>query len=337
MKILFIGMGSIGQRHLQNIQSLYGKDIECFAVRSTLHNNYIKDGVATLVKDLSEHYQISVFKTLAAALNEHLYNAVFITNPSSMHSETILSCLDFKTNIFVEKPLCISLEEAERIKNKLTNSDSILYVGYQAHFDPIFQEVKNLIASNKLGNVVSARFEWCTFLPDHHKYEDYKKGYAARSDLGGGVLLGLSHEIDVVLNLFGMPDTIKAIESKNRKLDIRADDTIMALCGYSKDECSFPVSLVLSYSQVFETRGFRVQCENGFIDCDWNNGKISIVDRNESEIPEIFESNISRNEIFTAQVKDFIDAISCKDTSIINIDNSINVLRFIETVKKEMA
>ncbi len=336
MKILFIGMGSIGQRHLQNIQSLYGKDVECFAVRSISHNNHIKDGVATPVKDLNEYYQIGVFKTLDAALNGHAYDAVFITNPSSMHSETILKCLDFKINIFVEKPLCVSFKEAERIKNKLTNTNSILYVGYQTHFDPVFQKAKDLIAGNELGDVVSARFEWCTFLPDHHKYEDYREGYAARSDLGGGVLLGLSHEIDVVLSLFGMPNTIKAIESKNKKLDIGADDTIMALCGYSKDGHNFPLSLVLSYSQVFETRNFRIQCEDGFIDCDWNNRKISVVERNKSEVPEIFESNMSRNEIFIAQTKGFIGAIRCKDISIINIDNSINILKFIENVKKGM-
>jgi len=143
-------------------------------------------------------------------------------------------------------------------------------------------------------------------------------------------------DVAVGLSLFGMPNTIKAIESKNKKLDIGADDTIMALCGYSKDGYNFPLSLVLSYSQVFETRNFRIQCENGFIDCDWNNGKISVVDRNKSEIPEIFESNMSRNEIFIAQTKGFIDAIRCKDTSIMNIGNSINVLKFIENVKKGM-
>ena len=334
MKILFIGMGSIGQRHLQNIQSLDGKAVECGAVRSTSHNNYIKDGVATPVKDLNEYYQIGVFKTLDAALNEHVYDAVFITNPSSMHSKTILNCLDFKSDIFVEKPLCVSLKEAKRIKDKLANTNSILYVGYQTHFDPIFQKAKDLIVTNELGDVVSARFEWCTFLPDHHKYEDYREGYAARSNLGGGVLLGLSHEIDVVLSLFGMPNTINAIESKNKKLDIDADDTVMALCGYSKDRYKLPLSLVLSYSQIYETRNFRIQCENGLIDCDWNNGKISVVERNKSDVPEIFESNMSRNEIFIAQTKDFIDAVRCRNTSITNIDNSIGVLRFIENVKK---
>ena len=329
-------MGSIGQRHLQNIQSLYGKDVECFAVRNTLHNNFIKDGVATPVKDLNEHYQIGVFKTLDTALNEQEFDAVFITNPSSMHSETILNCLDFKINIFVEKPLCINFEEAERIIEKLKKTDSILYVGYQTHFDPLFQKVKDLIISKELGDVVSARFEWCTFLPDHHKYEDYREGYAAKSDLGGGVLLGLSHEIDLVLSLFGMPNTINAIESKNKKLDIGADDTIMALCGYSENGHNFPLSLVLSYSQVFETRNFKIQCENGLIDCNLSEGKISIVDRKKSEVAEVLESNMSRNNIFIAQTKSFIDAIRSKNTSIINIINSMKVLKFIENVKKGM-
>ena len=334
MKILFIGLGSIGQRHLQNIQSLYGEDVECFAVRSTLHNNYIKDGFATTVKDLNRHYKIGVFKTLEAALNEHEYDSVFITNPSSMHLETILNCLDKKINIFVEKPLCITFEEAQIIENKLTNTNSILYVGYQTHYDPIFQKAKDLIASNQLGDVVSARFEWCTFLPDHHQYEDYREGYAARSDLGGGVLLGLSHEIDIVLSLFGMPNTINAIESKNKKLDINADDTVMVLCGYSKNGLNFPVSLVLSYSQVFETRNFKIQCENGLIDCDLNKGKISFVDLKKSEIPEVLESSMNRNEVFLAQTQNFINAVRFKDASIINIDNSINVMKFIKNLKK---
>jgi len=334
MKILFLGMGSIGQRHLQNIQFLYGKDVECFAVRNTSHNNHIKDGIATTVKDLNEYYQIGAFDTLDRAFDENEYDAVFITNPSSMHSKTILNCLDFDTNIFVEKPLCISVEEAEEIRDKLTNTKSILYIGYQTHFDPIFKKAKELITSNELGNVISARFEWCTFLPDHHKYEDYRTGYAARSDLGGGVLLGLSHEIDMIYSLFGMPDKFKAIESKNIKLEIDADDTVMALCGYSKGVQSFPLSLTLSYSQVFETRNFRVQFESGFIDCDLNSGRISVIDRNKSEAPEIFESNMSRNEIFIAQMKGFIDAVNCQDISISNINDSINVLKFIENIKK---
>jgi predicted dehydrogenase len=331
MKILFIGMGSIGQRHLQNIQSLYGKDVECFAMRSTSHNNHIKDGVAKPVKDLNEYYQIGVFQTLDEALNEYAYDAVFITNPSSLHSEVILKCLDYQINIFVEKPLCINLKEAQEIKNKLTYSNSILYVGYQTHFDPMFQKVYDLISSNKLGDVVSARFEWCTFLPDHHKYEDYRTGYAARNDLGGGVLLGLSHEIDIILNFFGMPDMVKAIESSNKKLEINADDTVMVLCKYLNN--NFPLSLVLSYSQVTETRGFRIQCENGFIDCDWNGGVVSITDINKSNIPQIFELNISRNEIFISQTKWFIDAVLSKGNSITNIENSVNVLRFIENIK----
>jgi len=191
-----------------------------------------------------------------------------------------------------------------------------------------------LIVSNELGDVVSARFEWCTFLPDHHKYEDYRMGYAARNDLGGGVLLGLSHEIDVILSFFGLPDTIRAIESSNKKLEINADDTIMALCEYSNN--SFPLSLVLSYSQVTETRGFRIQCENGLIDCDWNSGVINITDRNKSDTPEAFESNMLRNEIFMSQTKSFIDAVRRKDDSITNINNSINILEFIENVRKGM-
>ena len=336
MKILFIGLGSIGQRHLQNLKLIYGSNIKFYAVRTTSHNNYIKDGLSKKINDLNDHYEIELFKSIDEAMQKNKYDSVFITNPSSLHAETIIKCLEFRVNIFVEKPLCVTTEEGEIIKNKLKNSDSILYIGYQNHFDPLFQKVKDLICSKKLGDLVSARFEWCTYLPDHHKYEDYKKSYAARSDLGGGVLLGLSHEIDMIISLFGQPNTITALKSNNKKINLRVDDTIMALCDYSNKNNKFILNLTLSYSQILETRNFKIHLEEGFIDCDLNERKITILDSKKSETPEIFESNISRNEIFISQTKQFIKAITSNDKSIINIDNSINILNFIKSIKSQV-
>ncbi len=285
---------------------------------------------------MNQFYQICVFKTLESAFSEHKYDAVFITNPSAMHLNIVLNCLAYKTNIFVEKPLCVSFEEAKRINDKFKNTDSILYVGYQTHFDPVFNQVKNLTSKKKLGDVVSVRFEWCTFLPDHHKYENYRKGYAARRDLGGGVMLGLSHEIDAIISLFGMPNTVKAIETKNKKLDINADDTVMVLFGYSQKNQKFPLSLILSYSQVFETRNFKIQFEDGLIDCDLNKGTLSVIDRRNLYTSQTFDSNLSRNDIFLAQTKNFMNAVINKDTSIINIDKSLDVLNLIDKIRQEL-
>ena len=334
IKILFIGLGSIGQRHLQNIQTIYNENVSCSAVRTTFHNNFIKDGVAEVVISLSEHYNICIFNSIAEAFSKQKYDAVFITNPSSHHFETILNCLNYNINIFVEKPLCINLNQANEIKNKLINSKSILYVGYQTRFDPIHKKVHDLINANELGNIVSARFDWCTYLPDHHKYEDYRKGYAARGDLGGGVFLGLSHEIDMIISFFGMPSSIATIKSSNKKLEIAADDTVMCLCKYSKN--NFPLSLVLSYSQVSETRGFRIQFDSGLIDCDLNNRTLNITDRNKSVIPDQFKFNLSRNEIFKLQTKKFLDSVLLNDSSITNIDESVNILKFIESAESRL-
>lgn len=337
MKILFIGLGSIGQRHIQNLNLLYGNDIKFYAVRATSHNNFIKEGLSKKINDLNDYYKIEVFKSIDDAMQKYKYDAVFVTNPSSLHAKTIIKCLEFGVNIFVEKPLCVTTEEGEIIKSKLKKTDSILYIGYQNHFDPLFQKVKDVIYSKKLGDLVSARFEWCTYLPDHHKYEDYKKSYAARSDLGGGVLLGLSHEIDMIISLFGPPNSLTALKSNNKNINLTVDDTIMALCDYSNNNNNFILNLTLSYSQILETRNFKVHLEEGFIDCDINKRKITILDNNNSKLPEIFESNISRNEIFIAQTKKFINAILSNDKSIINIDNSINILNFIKSIKSQVS
>lgn len=335
MKILFIGLGSIGQRHIQNIKYLYGKKVKFDAVRTISHNNLIKDGSLEKVKDLNNFYKINTYKKIEDAMKENKYDAVFITNPSSLHAATVLKCLEFKVNIFVEKPLCVSIKEADMIKKKLKKNKSILYVGYQNHFDPMFQKVKDMVYSKKLGDLVSARFEWCTYLPNHHKYEDYKKGYAARSDLGGGVLLGLSHEIDMIISLFGLPSAITALKSNNKKINLSVDDTILALCDYSNKNNNFALSLTLSYSQIYETRNFRIHFEDGFVECDFNQRKVIILDNKKSGLSKVFKSNLSRNKIFIAQTKEFINAIRKGDISINNIDNSINIINFIKDIKRQ--
>ncbi|MBA7582435.1 hypothetical protein ES708_24363 [subsurface metagenome] len=63
------------------------------------------------------------------------------------------------------------------------------------------------------------------YLPFWHPYEDYRKSYAAKKELGGGVLRTLSHEIDLVQYWFGEYEKIFAKISKISDLDIEVDDS----------------------------------------------------------------------------------------------------------------
>jgi len=332
MNILFIGLGSIGQRHLQNLISNFGDDFCYYAVRKTSHNVYIKDGIAKDVVNLAEIYGLKEFTDINEAFEAVKFDIVYVTNPSSMHFDGIKQAVKEGCAVFVEKPLCIDMVEVEKIK-QLHDKNSIVYVGYQTQYDPLYQAVKLLIASGDFGNPVSFRSEWCTYLPDHHKYEDYRIGYAARKGLGGGVLLGLSHELDIILDLFGFPTSVVSIESKNRFLEIDADDTYSVLCKFEGNAVEFGGSLNLSYSQKFETRFLNLHFERGFISCDFAKRTCThYLDKMVN--PYVLESSITRNEIFTKQTIAFIDAVKNKNLNFDNLKRAADVVNFVDIIRR---
>ena len=103
MKILFIGLGGVGQRHLRNIKSLY-PEAELIAYRSRgLQNIISTDLEITSEVGLEESYSISSFKSLSEALKLKPLASI-ISNPSNMHVEPAIECMKSGSNVFIEKP-----------------------------------------------------------------------------------------------------------------------------------------------------------------------------------------------------------------------------------------
>ncbi len=105
MKALFIGLGSIGQRHLRNLREVAGDSIEVIAYRAkrqvpVLNDKFQADENANLV----EKYNIREFDDLDEALNERPEIA-FITNPTSHHVDVALKAAKAGCHLFLENPI----------------------------------------------------------------------------------------------------------------------------------------------------------------------------------------------------------------------------------------
>ena len=97
-------------------------------------------------------------------------------------------------------------------------------MGFQYRFHPGLRKAKELLDAGIIGRAVSFRAEWGEYLPNWHPWEDYRKSYSARGDLGGGVLLTLSHPLDYVRWLFGEPEILWGLSSKISDLELSVDD-----------------------------------------------------------------------------------------------------------------
>ena len=331
MKILFVGLGSIGQRHMTNIKSLYGDTHELYALRTNNNNLLIQNGFASTVDNLSGHLGFNLISDIESAL-ELQPDVVFITNPTNLHLPFAEKFASIGASLFIEKPFAMSFSQTKDFFNKYANEN--IFVAYQAIFDPCFKKIKEIVENEVLGKIVSARFEWGTYLPDHHPYENYLKSYASNDDMGGGVTRGLSHEIFMIVDLFGSPEKVYARFSDVKPLDLKSDETMMCILEFCKKQISFPVSLFLSYAQNKEMRDVKLQFEKGFVYCNFLENIVKVFEKGSNDAQVFDFSDIQRNDVFISEIKYFFEKITEKHSSINNLDKISIITKLIDELLK---
>lgn len=328
MKILFAGLGSIGQRHLQNIKKTK-YPLEIFAlIRKPDMENVIENCKLTKVKSMPEYYNIKPVFSLNEA-KKIKPDIVFITNPSAFHVKTALEFAKLGSDLFIEKPLGNDLKGLDELEKIISRKKLISYVGYQQRFNPLVDEIKKIIKKNS-EKIISVSFEWNSFMPYYHKYEDYTKTYAARKELGGGVILVSIHEIDLIYNFFGMPKKIIAVGGKLSDLKINVEDTVMAFLMYN-----FPVYLNLSFAQTKEVRKFKVQFKDSTLFADLMENKYELYNK-EGSLVKTYQEKTTRDEMFIKEDEYFLDCVKKRKKTFLDIKEGRKSLEIALKIKKSI-
>jgi predicted dehydrogenase len=192
VKFLIAGLGSIGRRHLRNLLALGERDIVLYRSR-----------LSTLPDD--ELASFPVETNLEAAL-AHRPEAVIVSNPTSLHLDVAIPAAEAGCHLLLEKPVSHSLERVEDLRSAVKRGGGCVLVGFQFRFHPTLQMAAHLLAEGAIGRSVAVRSHWGEYLPNWHPWEDYRQGFAARADLGGGVVLTLCHPMDYLGWLLGKPE-----------------------------------------------------------------------------------------------------------------------------------
>jgi len=210
MKFLIAGLGSIGRRHLRNLIALGERDIILYRTHR-----------ATLPDD-----ELAAFPTetdLAAAL-DHKPDAVIIANPTALHLDVAIPSAEAGCHILMEKPISHSLDRVDEFEAALKRGGGKVLVGFQFRFHPTLRKADELLREGAIGRILSVRAHWGEYLPNWHPWEDYKQGYAARPELGGGVILTLCHPLDYLHWLIGEVDSLWAFTG-SLNLGLPVEDT----------------------------------------------------------------------------------------------------------------
>ncbi len=220
-RLLIVGFGSIGARHLRLARSLL-PEAQILVMRQR-GGQQVPEGADGCVQTLE---QAQAFRPTAAV----------IAGPAPMHATLALPLARAGVHLLIEKPLDASSESIPALLAACKDSGSLLLVGYNLRFLPSLRAFRDAVHQGQAGRILSVRAEVGQYLPSWRPAIDYRESVSASRKLGGGVLLELSHEIDYLRWIFGELAWVKAAAARQSTLEIDVEDCAHLVLGFLSDD-----------------------------------------------------------------------------------------------------
>lgn len=318
MRFLIAGFGSIGRRHFRNLLELGQRDIIFYRThKSTLDDDELSNFIVETDLD----------KTIA-----HNPDAVIVSNPTSFHLDVAIPAARAGCDILLEKPVSHNMDRIEEFKRLVNNNHCRVLVGFQFRFHPGLRKIKELLENGRIGRPLSVRAHWGEYLPGWHPWEDYRQGYSARADLGGGVILTLSHPFDYLRWLLGEVSAVWAFTESSSTLEVNVEDTAEIGLRFENDCIG---SVHLNYTQRPPSHWLEIVGSQGTIQWEYDEGGVKVfdpVDGSWRNYP--LKSGFHRNDLFLNEMKHFVDILYHEADPVCSLDDGVHVQEIIAGIKK---
>ncbi len=314
MKVLIAGLGSIGRRHFHNLLSLGEKQLILYRTHhSTLPDDELAD--------------FPVETDLREAL-AHQPQAVIISNPTALHLDIAIPAAECGCHLLIEKPISHSLARLDELQQAVDKNRVRVLMGFQFRFHPGLQQIKKFLQEKVIGEPLSARAHWGEYLPGWHPWENYQLAYAARRELGGGVVLTLSHPLDYLHWFFGEVESFTAYTSQ-KGLNLPVEDEAEMILRFKSGLLG---SVHLDYNQRPPAHYLEIIGTHGTIRWDNSDGAVRLASVEKGDQvgawyvyspPQGFE----RNTMFLDELRHFREVVKGKAEPACSLQDGIISLR----------
>jgi predicted dehydrogenase len=329
MKFLIAGLGSIGRRHLRNLRLLGEQDIILYRTHT-----------ATLPDNELTGYPIETEFSRAMAQKP---DAVIVSNPTARHLELAMPAAEAGCAILLEKPVSDTTEGLDLLAAAVKESGSRILVGFQFRFHPSLQKASEMIKNGTLGNLLTVHAHWGEYLPNWHPWEDYRRSYAARSDLGGGVIGTLTHPLDYVRWLAGDVEAIWSFNGHISPLVMDVEDVADIGLRFANTAIG---GVHVNYFQRPPVHRLEIVGTKGTL--FWDNsdgilhlcqmpGEFGTVDGNPSNfVEEQFTppAGFERNVMFLEEMRHFISMARGECEPVCTLDDGVSTLKMVLAAKR---
>lgn len=318
---LVSGAGSIGRRHLRNLQALGIRNLGVY------DPHQIQDA------ETPDSLGARIFRNFDQALHELKPDAVFVCSPPVYHASQALTALRSSAHVFIEKPLSHNLDGLDELIAEAKLRNSVAQVGYNLRFHPGLQKVKQLLEEGAIGRVLWVHAEAGQYLPDWRPHQDYTNAYTARRELGGGILLDGSHELDYIQWMLGLPTAVFCMAGKLSNLKVDVEDCASLLLRFPGGA---QAEVHLDFVQHGYTRSLKVVGDRGTILWDFNVNALKIF-RGDRKQWEETRFDFDLNDMYLSEVAHFLDCITTGKTPMPNLQEAKAVLETVLRAKASAA
>ena len=201
--------------------------------------------------------------------------------------------------------------------------------GFNFRFEPGLLRVRELLAGGGLGRPLAARGIVGQYLPDWHPSEDYREGYSARRELGGGVLLDNSHEIDTLLWLFGDPDRVWCQGGTVSDLELDSEDIAQLSLRFPDGPFT---QLQLDYLQRSPRRELEIALTEGMIRWHYDGRRLDVFAPDAGWTSEPLRHD--HNEMYLDELRHLLTAVAGRTPTRCDLREGARSLRVIDAARE---
>ena len=220
LRFALVGCGRIVSKHTEALTN-HVKNAELIAV-------------CDIVKEKAEYigkkYNVNHYTNYDDMLSREKVDVVVILTESGNHAKHAVDIVEkYKKHIVVEKPMALTLDDADRMINVCDKYNKKLFVVKQNRYNLPVQKLREAVAEGRFGKIImgSVRVRWCR-TQEYYDQDKWRGTWA----LDGGVFTNqASHHVDLLEWMLGEPVSVFA-KSKKYLVDIEAEDTGVAIITF---------------------------------------------------------------------------------------------------------
>ena len=330
MRIGVIGLGMASAPHAQSLLDL-GDRVQVMAAYSP---------TPTRRQTFASRWGMPVTDTLDGIFEDPLIEAVLILTPPNTHRQLVEQAAVKGKHVLLEKPLDVSLKNAEALVDACEKAGVTLGVVLQHRFRPVSVALSKIVADGRLGQIVGASARLSNWRPQSY-YDEPGRGTRARD--GGGVLLTQGiHTLDLLISVAGLPMETTAYAVTTPVHRMETEDMVAGAIRYGNGAIGTVGATTCAYPgtpdsiEVIGTRGMA-RIEGATLIAKFHDG--SDIEMDDGEVgggagadPMAFSHMHHR-----AVIEDFVDAVEKGRTPRVSGREALKVHRLIEAMLRSAA